>query len=103
IGLLAVLLVACSGGRAEDPHSVLRAYSHALEEGRADDAYRMLSEEARRGVSLEAFRRMVRDNPEEVREIARALARPTATPVVTATVTSSTGQELQLVLENGRW
>src|SRR5204863_3754665 len=92
----------CGGPKAEDPHSVLRSYSRALEEGRAEDAYRMLSEEARRGVSLEAFRRMVRDNPEEVREIARALSRPTATPVVTATVTTSTGQELQLVLENGK-
>lgn len=97
------VLGACGGGRAEDPHSVLRAYSRALDEGRADDAYRMLSEEARRGISLDAFRRMVKDNPEEVREIAKALARPTSTPVVTATVTSSTGQELELVLENGKW
>ena len=96
-------LVGCAGQRAEDPQSILRVYSHALEEGRAEDAYRLLSEEARRGISLEAFRRMVKDNPEEVREIAKALARPTATPVVTATVTSSNGQELQLVLENGKW
>jgi len=101
-GLTAVL-AACSSPRPEDPHSVLRAYSRALEEGRADDAYRMLSEEARRGISLEAFRRMVKDNPEEVREIARALSRPTSTPVVTATVTSANGQELELVLENGKW
>jgi hypothetical protein len=95
--------LACGAPRAEDPQSVLRSYSRALDEGRAEDAYRMLSEEARRGISLEAFRRMVKDNPEEVREIAKALARPTATPVVTATVTSSNGQELQLVLENGKW
>lgn len=96
-------LAGCAGARAEDPQSVLRSYSRALDEGRAEDAYRMLSEEARRGISLEAFRRMVKDNPEEVREIAKALARPTATPVVTATVTSGNGQELQLVLENGKW
>jgi hypothetical protein len=100
---LALLCAACPAPRAEDPQSVLRAYSRALEEGRAEDAYRMLSEEARRGISFEAFRRMVKDNPEEVREIARSLSRPTATPVVTATVTSSNGQELQLVLENGKW
>lgn len=100
---VALACAACAGAKAEDPQSVLRAYSHALEEGRADDAYRMLSEEARRGISLEAFRRMVKDNPEEVREIARSLARPTATPVVTASVTTSNGQELDLVLENGRW
>ena len=101
--LVSAMAAACGGKTAEDPHSVLRAYSHALDEGRADDAYRMLSEEARRGISLEAFRRMVKDNPDEVREIAKALARPTATPVVTATVTSASGQELQLVLENGKW
>ena len=104
VGACAALFsTGCTPGRAEDPQSILRAYSHALEEGRAEDAYRMLSEEARRGISLEAFRRMVKDNPEEVREIAKALARPTATPVVTATVTSSNGQELQLVLEGGKW
>lgn len=101
--LVAALVLGGCLGRAEDPHSVLSGYAQALDEGRADDAYRMLSEEARRGISLEAFRRMVKDNPEEVREIARALARPTASPLVTATVTSQSGQELQLVLEKGKW
>ena len=96
-------LLGCGAGGAQDPGSVLRDYSRALQEGRADDAYRLLSEDARRGISLEAFRRMVKDNPDEVREIGRALARPTASPVVTATVTTPAGQELQLVLENGTW
>jgi hypothetical protein len=102
----AAALAACGGGPskpAEDPQSILRTYARALEEGRADDAYRMLSDEARRGISLEAFRRMVKDNPEEVRELGRALERPTAPPVVTATVTSPNGQELHLVLEGGAW
>jgi hypothetical protein len=94
---------ACGASMADDPKSVLHAYSRALSEGRADDAYRMLSDEARRGTSLEAFRRMVRDNPGDVQEIGRALARPTAAPVVTATVTTSAGQELAFVLENGKW
>ena len=95
--------IGCSAAKPEGPDAVLRAYARALDEGRAEDAYRMLSEEARRGVSLEAFKRMMKDNPEEVREIARALERPTAPPVVTATVTGPGGQELELVLENGRW
>lgn len=103
IVLAAALLLGGCLGRSEDPHSVLNDYARALDEARSDDAYRMLSEEARRGISLEAFRRMVKDNPEEVREIAKSLARPTASPVVTATVTSATGQELQLVLEKGKW
>lgn len=99
----ALLVTGCAGAHGEDPESVLRAYARALDEGRADDAYRMLSEEARRGTSLEAFRRMVKDSPAEVQEIARSLARPTASPVVTASVTTSGGQELELVLEKGSW
>jgi hypothetical protein len=105
IGMIVVAL-ACgcgAGSRAQDPSGVLREYARALEESRAEDAYRMLSDEARRGISLDAFRRMVKDNPEEVREIGRALARPTGAAIVTATVTSANGQELDLVLENGKW
>jgi len=93
----------CAGANAEDPQSVLRAYARALEDGRSDDAYRLLSDDARRGVSLEAFRRMVKDNPDEVKEIGRALARPTTSPLVTATVTGASGEQLVLVLENGKW
>jgi len=96
-------LTGCAAGQAEDPESALRAYARALEEGRSDDAYRMLSDEARRGISPDAFRRMLKDSPEEVREIGRALQRPTASPVVTAVVTSPSGQELELVLEKGKW
>ena len=116
LGLAASLLAAagasavvagCAGaaglGRGGDPQSVLQAYARALEDGRADDAYRLLSEEARRGISLEAFRRTVKDDPEGVREMGRALQRPTAPALVTATVTSPSGQELHLVLEDGAW
>jgi hypothetical protein len=107
--LLALALAASVGCGAaahpggDDPQSVLHAYARLLEEGRADEAYRLLSDEARRGISLEAFRRMVKDDPEGVRDIGRALERPTASPVVTATVTSPSGQELHLVLEGGGW
>ncbi|HWF84598.1 MAG TPA: hypothetical protein VG222_07125 [Vicinamibacterales bacterium] len=109
IGLVALATssLACAAqqglGGSGEPQSVLHGYARALEEGRADDAYRMLSDEARRGISLEAFRRMVKDDPDGVHEIGRALERPTAPPVVTATVTSPAGQELHLVLENGGW
>ena len=110
--MLALVLVtaaastACGGAQhpgGDDPQSVLHAYARFLEEGRPDEAYRLLSDEARRGISLEAFRRMVKDDPEGVRDIGRALERPTASPVVTATVTSPSGQELHLVLEGGGW
>ena len=86
--LFLAVLMACGGATAQDPSSALHEYARALEEGRSDDAYRLLSDEARRGISIEAFRRMVKDNPDEVRELGKALARPTAPPVVTATITN---------------
>jgi hypothetical protein len=104
LALAALAASACGAAQASrDPQSVLHAYARALEDGRADDGYRLLSDEARRGISREAFRRMVQDDPEGVREIGRTLQRPTAPPVVTATVTTPGGQELHLVLEEGAW
>jgi hypothetical protein len=101
---LAPIAAGCAGPRGSgDPQAVVHSYAHALEDGRADDAYRLLSDEARRGISIDAFRRLVKDDPEGVKEIGRTLERPTAPPVVTATVTSPSGQELHLVLENGAW
>jgi hypothetical protein len=88
---------------AEGPAETLSAYAQALAAGQADDAYRLLSNEAKRSVSLEAFRRMVKENPEDVRDIAQALARPGSAPVVRATVTAPSGDQLQLVYESGRW
>lgn len=94
---------ACARPKAEDPQTVLHRYARALDEGRADDAYRLLSDDARRGMPLDAFRRSVKENPEDVRELAKSLSRPTSLPLVTATVTGASGQELRLVLENGAW
>jgi hypothetical protein len=103
VGLVCIALAGCAPAPATDPSSVLRSYARALEEGRADDAYRLLSDDARRGLSLEAFRRMVKDDPESMVEIGRSLERPTTAAVVTATITSPSGQELHLVLDGGKW
>ena len=105
IALSSVALLAGCAGRPlqQGPNDALRAYARALDDGRADDAWKLLSDGARRDVPLEAFRRMVKESPDEVREIARALARPAADPVVTATLTSPKGETLTLVWEKDRW
>lgn len=103
--LSALVLAGCTGAALvqQGPSDTLRAYAQALEQGRVDDAYRLLSDEAKRSMSLDAFRRAVRENPEDAVEIARAIARPSSDPVVTATVTVPNGEELLLVYEAGRW
>jgi len=87
----------------QGPSDTLRAYAHALDEGRADDAYKLLSSEAKHAISIDAFRRMVKENAVEMKDIAHALARPASDPLVTATVVSPKGEKLQLVYEDGRW
>lgn len=103
VSLLA--LSACGSGAIvqQGPSDTLRAYARALEEGRVEEAYHLLSDEAKRSMSLDAFRRAVQDNPQDAAEIARALARPTSDPVVTAQVVLPNGDELLLVFEGGRW
>lgn len=105
--LAALLALACSGCGAgavqQGPSDALRAYAKALDAGRPDDAYKLLSSEAKRSVSAESFRRMVQENAPEMKEIAHALSRPASDPVITATVTSAKGETLLFLYEGGRW
>ena len=87
----------------QGPSSTLRAYAKALREGRADDAYALLSGEAKRSISPEAFRKLVRENATEMQDIARTLSGPTSDPVVTATATGPQGETVLLVYEGGAW
>jgi hypothetical protein len=105
LSALALLAAACSSNAIvqQGPSDTLRAYALALEDGRVEEAYRLLSDDAKRNMSLEAFRRAVKENPAEVHEIARAIARPASDPLVTATVVMPDGDELLLVYENGQW
>jgi hypothetical protein len=101
---LAGALSACkSVTLSQGPSDALRAYSRALDEGRADDAYALLSSEAKRSISPEAFRRMVKENAPEMKDIAQALGRPSSDPVVTASVSAPKGETILLVYEGGRW
>ena len=103
--LPACLALCCCAARQEpgSPRETLEAYAQALEEGRIRDAYALLTDEAKKSTPFEAFARMVKENPEEIREIVRALSRPASPPVVTAQVTTPDGESLRLVYEDGAW
>jgi hypothetical protein len=100
--VLCTTLAACAGDRSS-PSRVLNDYAAALEAGRYRDAYALLSEDARRDIPYAAFERMARENPEEVKEVARSLRRPLAESYVTATVTGADGSKLLLIYEAGAW
>lgn len=101
---LAASLAACGPPREpSSPREALASYARALSEGRARDAYALLSEDARKSMPFDAFARMVKENPEETRAIASALTRPSEPVAVTATVTTPEGETLLLRYEGGRW
>lgn len=101
--LAGTLASGCSSGVQQGPSAVLQSYARAIRERRIEEAHAMLSTEARRSLSLDAFRRMVLENPADAEELASALARPTTDPLLTATVTTAEGDELVMVYEHGRW
>jgi hypothetical protein len=101
--LVALAAVACHPREPSNPRDVLAAYAHALEAGQAKEAYALLSEDAKKSMPFEAFERMVKENPEEMRAIATALVRPSGAETVTATVSTPDGETLLLRYEGGHW
>jgi hypothetical protein len=104
LGVALLSLSACASTQKQlSPQEALDAYATALREGRTADAYALLSEEAKKEIPYESFQRIVRENPDEVKEIARSLSSPASPPRVTAVVTAPSGEALLLVYEGGAW
>jgi hypothetical protein len=104
LAALVAVVQGCAGtGASARPDETLRAYSKALRQGRAKEAYELLSSEAKKTIPFDAFARIVKENPQEVSELASTLERPAGAPRVTATVTPPGGPVLLLVYEDGAW
>jgi hypothetical protein len=98
------LLFACAGTGAGSPEGVLGAYSQAVQRGHLAEAYALLSDDAKKSIPFEQFKRMIQENPEQTAELVRALDRPrSGPPRVTAKVTGADGEPLLLVYESGGW
>jgi len=102
---VAPVLVGCaSGSSASSPESVLSAYARAVQRGQLADAYALLSDDAKKTIPFEQFKRMIQENPEQAQELTRALDRPSSGPArITARVTGADGEPLLLVYESGGW
>jgi hypothetical protein len=105
VPLLVGLAFGCGPSAGADPDRVLSAYSEAIQAGHADEAYTLLSSESKKSISFEQFQRILKENPEEARELAQSLRRPQAAPPrVTAIVTGPDGEStILLVYEQGAW
>jgi superfamily I DNA/RNA helicase len=99
------LTVACAAGsNASSPEAVLSSYARAIQRGHLAEAYALLSDDAKKSINFEEFKRMIQENPEQAQELVRALDRPqSGPPRVTAKVTGADGEPLLLVYESGAW
>lgn len=102
---LCALPAACAvGSSASTPEGVLAAYARAVQRGQLAEAYGLLSDDAKKSITFEEFKRMIQENPEQAQELVRALDRPqSGPPRVTAKVTGADGEPLLLVYESGAW
>lgn len=99
-----LLACGCASPSPGNPEDVLSAYSHAVSRGHLAEAYALLSDDAKKTIPFEQFKRMIQENPEQAQELISALNRPrSGAPRVTATVTGSDGEPLLLVYESGAW
>lgn len=100
---LCLSLAACGASQATSPKSALRAYADALADGRADEAWNMLSDDTKKTITKERFREIVKRNRDEALEIGKTLARDPGDPYVTAKIPLKNGDVVTLVYEEGRW
>ncbi|MBI2390047.1 MAG: hypothetical protein HYV09_10700 [Deltaproteobacteria bacterium] len=100
---LSLGLQGCGAPMANSPRATLRAYADALAEGRADDAWAMLSEDTKKTITKERFREIVKHNREEALDIGKTLARDPGDPYVTAKIPLKNGDVITMVYEDGKW
>lgn len=103
LGALTLTACASGGSAAESPRQAITEYADALADGRLQDAYNLLSTDAKRQVDFATFQRTVREHPREVEELSQALRGPSQEQEVTAEVIGPGGETLTLFYEDGGW
>lgn len=100
-----LLLVACRSNSpsASDPAAVLREYAGALERGRYDEAYELMSLEYRKRYTRAEFERALKERPDELKQMLAQLRERPRQVDVSAQVGYGEGDALKLSVERGAW
>jgi hypothetical protein len=105
-GLLCVCLgVGCQPETAGPvtPEATLIAFARALNQGKFEDAYALMSDEYRARVNLSQFKRSLSENPQETAEVSNALGHVQKPPEQRAVVAYDDDAELELTRRGDRW
>lgn len=103
--VLAALLVVAPGcaSRPVGPADTVRAYAQSLREGHFDEAYLLLSAEARRALPYERFVALARSQPETVQDAVASFSAVSPEAPITARVELASGETVTLLHEGGQW
>lgn len=103
-GLSLVLASACGGAATEKkPETTVIEFAQALDARDYDRAYGLMSRDYQRRVSLEQFRRLVKENPDEAMDTAHALTQVHTPAQEQAVVRYGDSEELVLVRDGEQW
>jgi hypothetical protein len=83
------------------PDGTVAAFARALEQGRHEDAYALMSRSYRRRVPYQEFVRHLEEHPEEAQEAALALGRPDGPAEQTAVMRFDDGDRVELRRDEG--
>jgi len=99
-----MLLLACHAEPAPvTPKQAVDAYAEAVRQKRYDDAYALLSRDARAQLTREEFQRRLERDPKETELLLAGLGASSEEALVRATITGKNGETLDLVYEAGAW
>ncbi len=101
--LLTAVLTACSGHAVPDPKRAADAFAAAAARGDGDAIYGMMTVSARKSLSREDVKRLVKEQREELAEQAKHLDARDARVEATARLRYEDGEEAQLDLRDGRF
>lgn len=85
------------------PEATLVAFARALNQGKFEDAYALMSDEYRARVDLAQFKRNLSENPQETAAVSNALAHVPKPAEQRAVVDYDDDQQLELTRRGDRW
>lgn len=103
--LLASLVCGCAHGPEAPgtPEETVAAFALALNQNKLEEAYALMSEDYRRRVAFEQFKRQLTANPQEMLEIGHALSHAKTPAQEQAVVSYDEDDELQLRRVGDQW
>ena len=109
-GLLGLFCLLCFASACKSeppppptPEATVMAFARALNRGKLDEAYALMSAEYQKRVSLAQWKQRLTDQPQETLELSNALASVREPGEQRATVAYDDGQQLELRRDGDRW